>query len=973
MSLSNRLTVFVLTSFILLSIFTVPLSQRTKAIDEFFDAQDILEIIDVGRQLIDFDNVMDPHPFRFVGLWHSNDTMTIKGDINFDLYFSSTILTQLGFLGLQDSIDISVYHRDKSGFVKKVEGASATMTLDSELSTDFIQNHQIQLSNIDLKLEKDDNLIFAIEMMHSEKPLNEFVQKRFDTKIMGRIEKIVSLLQRIGHSDLENISMIIETVLNNLSDFNIGGREFGALVNVLVSSAFYYGSSSYPSSVKFSTDEGYDVDLYFHNQADYSYDTMFIDLGYIKVVNNTKPIIDTNYAYPPIAVNIAMPNITEIINNLENINISNITEFIEDLENITNMTDDMNIEDEDWVFWLAIWALYIFESPEYIQNRVSYYLHSGGVMDSEKPVEVNPRKDKLSETPTVWIGAPFQRNKILKNVTADLYIYYPQILTLKKTTIAATLKQGDEVIAISEVNLGRTTIIERIKRSAEAPTTFEFGNLNDKEIWYDQDLSLEISVVNKPLGLFKSPVISYDSSQYPSKITFSYEETDNIKLVDSLEDRSAYAGEKIEYKINISSEYDDNLDFTVEEIKSIGDWDYTVYPEKMQINAGENKEIKIIVESKAEDASAYDKNELIQLAIIILGNTGYTRHITTISVSKDAVEYGVGIIVPEDLEIKHGSDGKLKFIVRNTNKGYIADRYIIDIESKNGWGLEYTPYIDKPVGVNEEAELDVILSVPWFTNIKNDELTIRITSYTSQNYGNIYTKIMTVNVAVQGPNIIAIIAIIAVIILSIILVIFIVLKKVKYVDIACLEPVKEIDTDEIAVYDINIKNPYKSSLNYNIQIEMEESKSKSWDVSIDEIQLMIDSKQERNIRLYVKPKDYIKKEDWVEVKVVVKPVNKNKKAELSTVTSIKDSKVDVKISGILHWPRVFNKGDRIETSFKLFNIGSVSADNISIILYVNGEEKNKVENITIPRGGHADITIPWIAVKGKNELYIVVK
>jgi hypothetical protein len=42
-------------------------------------------------------------------------------------------------------------------------------------------------------------------------------------------------------------------------------------------------------------------------------------------------------------------------------------------------------------------------------------------------------------------------------------------------------------------------------------------------------------------------------------------------------------------------------------------------------------------------------------------------------------------------------------------------------------------------------------------------------------------------------------------------------------------------------------------------------------------------------------------------------------------------------------------------------------------LYVNGKEKNKVENITIPAGGYADIKMPWIAVKGKNEVNIVVE
>ena len=153
---------------------------------------------------------------------------------------------------------------------------------------------------------------------------------------------------------------------------------------------------------------------------------------------------------------------------------------------------------------------------------------------------------------------------------------------------------------------------------------------------------------------------------------------------------------------------------------------------------------------------------------------------------------------------------------------------------------------------------------------------------------------------------------------------------------------------------------------------MQHDNPRGWDVSLDTTQVMIEPKQERKIKLYVKTTDYIKKDDWIETKVIVKPIEKNKTADISTVTSIKNGKVDVKMSGVFHWPRVFKKDDRVETSFKLFNRGNVSADKASIILYVNGEEKNKVEDITIPRGGHADISIPWIAVKGKNEVYIVV-
>ena len=99
----------------------------------------------------------------------------------------------------------------------------------------------------------------------------------------------------------------------------------------------------------------------------------------------------------------------------------------------------------------------------------------------------------------------------------------------------------------------------------------------------------------------------------------------------------------------------------------------------------------------------------------------------------------------------------------------------------------------------------------------------------------------------------------------------------------------------------------------------------------------------------------------------------NSHSSLSTVTSITDDKPDLRITGVLHWPKVFKKGDKVTTSFRLENKGKVAASNATVILYVNGEEKNKVEDITIPSGGYADIETPWIAVKGKNNVDIVVE
>jgi hypothetical protein len=198
------------------------------------------------------------------------------------------------------------------------------------------------------------------------------------------------------------------------------------------------------------------------------------------------------------------------------------------------------------------------------------------------------------------------------------------------------------------------------------------------------------------------------------------------------------------------------------------------------------------------------------------------------------------------------------------------------------------------------------------------------------------------------------------------------LKKRKFIEIICLERIKDTTPDQEIKYEIIIKNPFKQSLTYEINAEMVKE-SDRWEISLDKTRLIINSKQSNSIILTVLPTDYIKSDDWVEVRVIAKVVEKEKTSEISTISTIKDGKPEIEITGVFHWPRVFKKGDRVETSFRLSNRGNTSASNIKVILSVNGKEKNKVEDITIPRGGYAELEIPWIAIKGKNKVNIEVK
>lgn len=928
-----------------------------EAQDEFSLLKDYLDILD--------SDVFFPHPFRMVGVWRYDGNGTIvEGDVTFDLYFSSTLAGVLDLDNYKDKVNVSIYKLSNQSVTPvEIENGSKTITLEPVLGEGKIQKTRVTIENINVTLDKEDSLVFVIELLQSEKLLSDYAAKQYE-KIKSRIEKIANRLNTSKNPDLKNIGESINIVMEELDYYNIKEDDFGDLVNVFVSSAFYYGSDSYNSSISFSTNSSENYTLYFQNEVDYDHDS---DFGFVKIVNETDPRNDTINAFPPI------------------VNLGGIAEG----------------NGDEWLAWFLVWLIYNMGEPSVEEeNRVTYYLHQNKVMDETKPSSSNKViRDKLTTEPIEFQGAGISRNKILKNITADLYLYYPKILSLGKVSIDVSIYNGDKKIATDEKQLDRTTLFELLRRGPDTPTTFNFETYNGKEeIIHDRNITLKISISNKPKLSLRPVNLLYDSEVYDSSITLVFNETNNIKLGD-IEDKEVYAGGSAEFNVNITSKYSDEIKLKVEGDKT----DWTIeYPEKIRIGANETKIVKIFVNSTATDSSVY--GEINNLFFNVSGKTGIDSKKATVTISEDAVEYDFEIIPqPESLEIKHGENKTYSFIVRNRNTGYLEDTYIIEkVESQHNFSLEYTdPFnVNKLIDVyTEENKAEVIFNVtvniPKYTTIPSDKLTITLTSFKSGDKAvsktiNVTTKIITPNILesiyhifentaktigiteIFGDYAPLLLIIITAAIIWIIIMIIVVMMRRKFVELICLDRIKEITPDETAVYTITLRNPYKRAQTYEIKTQMN-ADPKKWDVSVDYTTITIDSKQSNNIQLSVKPTDFVKPDDWVEVKVIVRPLDKVKTYEISTMTSIKESKVKLDITGVVHWPKVFKKGDRVETSFKLLNRGNVAAENVTVVLYVNGKEKNRVENITIPRGGYADIEIPWIAEKGKNEVNIVVK
>lgn len=983
MSTQHKIGTCIITFILLVSIFSsLIVTPKIIQPDIYNKSSSSYEYNSLGDEEDDTSNVLRFNPFKYIGQWEypGEEPTVITGDISFNLYFSSTIIMRI-FNKCLDDVKISVYLSSVKGDITAVEKGQTKTTPNPKLLKGAIQEVAVKLEGINQEIKPGESLIFIVEIIPSEKPIYDLTDISVERVLLYFKEygenlnnSEISLIKQLGSTILDYLA-IFEEILENLSTgeflirINVEDLILADILNPFLSSKFYFGSESYTSSIEFSTDNNEKITLYFQYFKD--------EDNKYKVVSEDKPTDNTTHSWPP----------TINLDNLESI-----------------------LEDNDLTSWIISFLIYLINNlPDQDDlNIISYYLHSDSKMDTSEPLN-SEKSSQLTETPIQWTGPNFERNKIIENISAELFIYLPKIFT-RDIGVKASIVNNNIVIAEEEQIIPKNTLIQKhIFKGPDSPMIFTFDNFEEKEILFDSSLTLNVQLTKMPILNFlqsRSPLLFYDSMLYPSKISFKYRETENIKLSD-IPNYKIIPGGNAEIFLNITSTYSDTLKIELESYEKTGEWDY---PKEITRTISENGSIKIPVNitSLNDDISAYDGDE-IKLFINVSGTTGFDSKKLTVDVNEDAVDYDIEVLTPNDKKIKHGTTGTYKLIIRNNNTGYLPDTYKVNISSENGWLVSgnktvkyYVEYIyDLPV-YNEsgedqnEAYIFVDVSIPWYTEISSDVITFTITSQESINHNK--DIILTVNVTTEviQPDIFEeiyhffesaakkiglddalgslaawFLIFILIFLLLILIIIVIVIIKRKYVEVICLERIKYISPDESATYQLTILNPNKKQMIYDISLQNQNPLNK-WYTNLDSKQLLIEPKQSKQLLLTVKPTDKVSSEDFIEVKVIAKPINKNKKAELSTVTLLKDTNTQVKISGVFHWPRVFNKDNKVTTSFKLYNKGNVSAENISIILLLNGEERNRVENITIPRGGYADIEIPWIAVKGKNEINIVV-
>lgn len=878
-------------------------------LDEFSDLGDLGELED----LIDSYLLLLPHPLRLIQSYsyEGDEAFTIQGDLSYQLYFDSNTLVRKN-----DQITVGLYKMTALGIPIKIKETTEDLNTPTLGGT---YGQTITLQNVDTTLNPGDIVLLSSEIQPGNKTLSNILTAPVLTNlanrlINGTINIILNNKNNTNFEFLSELATYIEefglTGDNATLPANLTTNLLASAINLLKSNRFIYGSTNYPASITIPTSiPGYDEQIHY----------------YLNINNALTPTLPT-----------------------------------------TDQTSTVEITDtaQNW---------------------------------------------------TTTINQ--QRNKIFTEASSQLYFTYTKLIP-KTVEITASLYDGTTLISEDTQEL-RSTILPQ-----QQSLSFSF-NTQNYELQKEKSITLSLSLTNgtNP-GQFSKVKLNFDSTQAPSNIITSYQETDNIKITSITENPSnghIVPGDKIVYSLTIESTHSDSITLTTPiQSQNEESWTLTSNPETLSIQANGNETVTITLQHNDNTKEAYDQS--ITFTIIAAGNTGIDKTTTSAQTSTSAIDYDIDIIAytNETIQAKKGEQAIFRVKIKNNNTGAIDDQdsYNVDVVSQNNWNLTYDDEIKSLTRLSTK-ELIIAIDIPKETDEKTDQLSFTISSQSnSQTTQNVTFTLSVVTDSIQeglyeslkdiaddlgltdlfGEDAPLILISIIVLIVFLFLIIIVMFLKQKTFTIHLPEAMQDIKAKEHASYHLDVENTTKQTRTYNIKTE---PKQAEWSAEAQPPTLKIDGHQAETSVISVTPPEKAKNEDWAEVVITITEDNKKNAKQLSTLTTINDKRAKqknttpkptpkkenksddqtavehaknslLKLTNIYSWPEEFYENERIVTSIRCENYGEDDAEDVDIILYINGKQKNKV-TIDIPAGGYADIKLPWIAAKGKNKLYIRAK
>jgi len=207
------------------------------------------EFDDEYRNLFEGFELFFPHPFRIVEAYEydGNEQVEIKGDVVFDLYFSSEISSK--FLN-KDRVKIGLYSVNPESLLPlPKEIKNATMKIRPNLLRE-IHRQKIKLQNIDFTLNPGGLLLFQVEIIPSNKTISNLIKNRMDMdKIFDRWEERANRWENSRINGLREIAAFVNEIRNVSEYINISKEDIAEIANTIRSISFVYDSVHHPSSV----------------------------------------------------------------------------------------------------------------------------------------------------------------------------------------------------------------------------------------------------------------------------------------------------------------------------------------------------------------------------------------------------------------------------------------------------------------------------------------------------------------------------------------------------------------------------------------------------------------------------------------------------------------------------------------------------------------------------------------------------
>jgi len=589
----------------------------------------------------------------------------------------------------------------------------------------------------------------------------------------------------------------------------------------------------------------------------------------------------------------------------------------------------------------------------------------------------------LNEGPLRWYTAPFEEDtKLFGDASITLFID-SDILPLQFRVIRVFLL--DVSPAGVEIAIGST---------AATPIFFVTNNtIKDKEFNIDNiehtiPLGHSLGIrVEKSVDLlsffpfsilqpFFSTNVLFDSTTATSILEAPFNATTGELVLETYpQEQSVKPGEEAIYEITVRNRGNipDNVTLTHNAPSS---WNVTLDPATLKVPEGFLNYCEVYV-APPPDA---EPGTYLNFTIIAQGQVGTADIWLNTTVAE--LTYGVTVHGGASQDGQPGVILSYSFIIENS--GDLTDTYTLSLTSDWDASLDTGTVSLEP---HEQQAVPVSITIPQDAE-NNSKSTLTLTAQSQNSTRSDSASVITTAIVTAdgggadesfwdstSATLFLFVLFIAGIGILVVLAALLTYYAKKYVDVSCKEQMKEIAPGYAAEYTLSLTNPMEPSekgkhrLNYQLSLGGE--LPDTWVADLDRELVALGGGESTEVILRVVAPKHAPLDEWASIDIIIKPVKiRGKTEKVNVATVLREPRVQLKVADVRHEPATFKEGDRIVSNITLTNVGEATTDSASVLLFVNGREKNRVEELTVPLEGYTKVDMPWVAEPGENRIEI---